>query len=140
MSSPASPIPWLSRSSPRRASLSRREYLHLAIHQVRVDPNNRQRQIEIAIHDDRSDGLPGSDDTAPLAPGQRFDTHQQNLEVIDARGQALPWVQTSIDLQSSRFTMTMAGLAGAEPKELRYYRLTETTVEVPFSFTDILMP
>ncbi len=34
----------------------------------------------------------------------------------------------------------MAGLAGAEPKELRYYRLTEVTVEVPFSFTNILMP
>ncbi len=114
--------------------------LHLAIHEVRSDPNRRQRQIELSVHEDHGDGIPGSDDTEPPMPGQRLDAHQQNIEVIDARGQALPWFQTSVDLQSSRLTLTLAGLAGAEPKELRYYRLTETTVEVPFAFTDLLMP
>ena len=43
-------------------------------------------------------------------------------------------------MESSRITLTMAGLAGAEPKELRYYRLTGTTVNVPFTFTDVPMP
>ncbi|MGC8644356.1 MAG: hypothetical protein ACP5XB_31220 [Isosphaeraceae bacterium] len=114
--------------------------LHLAIHEVRNDPNRRQRQIELSIHEDHGDGIPGTDDTEPMLPGQRLDMHQQNIEVIDSRGQPLPWFQTSVDLQSSRLTLTLAGLAGPDLKELRYYRLTETTVEVPFTFHDLLMP
>jgi hypothetical protein len=114
--------------------------IQLAIHEVRSDANHRQRQIELSIHEDRSDGLPVTDDTLTQPFGQRVDPHQQNIEIIDTRGQALPWFQTSLDPQSSRITLTLAGLAGAEPKELRYYRLTETSVDVPFSFTDVLMP
>ena len=52
----------------------------------------------------------------------------------------MPLLQTNVDFQTSRITLTTAGLAGAEAKELRYYRLTETSVNVPFTFTDILMP
>lgn len=114
--------------------------LHLAIHELRNDANQRQRQIELSVQEGPGEGIPGSDNTLSSIPGQRIDGHQQNIEILDARGQALPWFQTSVDLQSSRLTLTVAGLAGAEPKELRYYRLTEATVEVPFTFTDILMP
>jgi hypothetical protein len=34
----------------------------------------------------------------------------------------------------------MSGPAGTEPKELRCYRLSETAVNVPFSFSDVPMP
>jgi hypothetical protein len=114
--------------------------LHLAIHEVRSDANHRQRQIELSIHEDRSDGLPGTDDTMPQAFAQRLDPHQQNIEIVDAKGQPLPWIQTSVDMQAARITLTLAGLAGAEPKELRYYRLTETNIDLPFKFADVLMP
>jgi hypothetical protein len=76
----------------------------------------------------------------PQAFAQRLDPHQQNIEIVDAKGQPLPWVQTTVDMQSARITLTLAGLAGAEPKELRYYRLTETNIDLPFKFTDVLMP
>ena len=114
--------------------------LHVVVHEVRFDPNNRQRQIELTVRESRAEPLPAGDEAFAPNFGARLDPHQQNLEVVDARGQALPWFQTSVDMESSRITLTMAGLAGTEPKELRYYRLTGTTVSVPFTFTDVPMP
>jgi hypothetical protein len=69
-----------------------------------------------------------------------MDQNEQNLEVLDAHGQVLPWDQTNVDVESSRITMTIASRAGAEPSEIRYYRITETTLNVPFAFTDVPMP
>ena len=114
--------------------------LHVTVHEVRSDPNNRQRQIELTVRESRAEAIPAGDEAMAPNFGNRMDPRQQNLELLDARGQILPWFQTSIDLESSRITLTMAGLAGAEPKELRYYRLTGTTVSVPFTFTDVPMP
>ena len=114
--------------------------LHLVVHEIHSDPNNRQRQIELSVRQTRTVGLPSPDD----AQGQDFDTrpdrHQQNIEVRDARGRVLPWIQTSVDLESSRITLTMTGLAGTEPSELRYYHLTESELNVPFRFDDVPMP
>jgi hypothetical protein len=84
--------------------------------------------------------LIGEDDPLSRDLGARFDPRQQNIEVIDARGQVLPWFQTGLDMESSRLTLTLAGPAAAEPRELRYYRLVETTLDVPFSFSDVPMP
>jgi hypothetical protein len=114
--------------------------LRVLIHEVRVDPNTHQRQIELTVRETRSGGLPTSAEESVLDLGSRFDPHQQNIEIIDARGRVVPWVQTNIDMESSRITLTMAVPAGAEPKELRYYRLSETAVNVPFSFSDVPMP
>ena len=114
--------------------------LHVVVHEVRSDANNRQRQIELTVRESRAEATPSGDEVMTPNFNSRSDPRQQNLEVVDARGQTLPWFQTSIDVESSRITLTMAGLAGAEPKELRYYRLTGTTVNVPFTFTDVPMP
>ena len=114
--------------------------LHVLVHEVRADPNTHQRQIELTVRVTRSGGLPASDEESVSDLGSRFDPHQQNIEIIDARGHVVPWFQTSIDMESSRITLTMSGLAGTEPKELRYYRLSETAVNVPFSFSDVPMP
>jgi len=114
--------------------------LHVLVHEVRADPNTHQQQIELTVRVTRSGGLPASDEESVSDLGSRFDPHQQNIEIIDTRGHVVPWFQTSIDMESSRITLTMSGRAGTEPKELRYYRLSETAVNVPFSFSDVPMP
>jgi hypothetical protein len=114
--------------------------LHVLVHELRADPNTHQRQIELTVRVARSESLPASDDASVSDLDSRLDPHQQSIEVIDTRGQVLPWFQTSMDMESSRITLTMSGRAGVEPRELRYYRLIETDVNVPFSFTDVPMP
>lgn len=114
--------------------------VHLTVHEVRNDPNRRQRQIEISIRENRPGAIRGSEEAVFSSIPQRFDDHQRNIEIIDARGQPLPWFQSVHDPRLPRLTLTIAGTAGAEPKELRYYRLTETGMELPFAFSDILMP
>jgi len=114
--------------------------LHVTVHDVRSDPNNRQRQIELSVRQSQPENETSTDDVAGAEAGSRFDTRPQRLDVVDSRGRVLPWFQTSIDMESSRMTLTIAGLVGSELKELRYYRLSETTVNVPFTFTDLPMP
>ncbi len=114
--------------------------LHVLVHEVRFDPNTQQRQIELTVRATRSGGLPAADDESAADLGSRFDPHQQNIEIIDTRGHVVPWFQTSIDMESSRITLSMAAPASAEPKELRYYRLSESTVNVPFTFSDVPRP
>ncbi len=114
--------------------------LHVQVHEVRFDPNTQQRQIELTVRATRSGGLPAADEESVTDLGSRFDPHQQNIEILDTRGHVVPWFQTSVDMESSRITLSMAGPASAEPKELRYYRLSESTVNVPFSFSDVPMP
>jgi len=114
--------------------------LHVLVHEVRFDPNTHQRQIELTVRVTRSGGLPAADDESVADLGSRFDPHLQNIEIIDTGGHVVPWFQTSIDMESSRITLSLAGPASAEPKELRYYRLSESAVNVPFSFSDVPMP
>jgi hypothetical protein len=113
--------------------------IHLAVHEVRADPNTQQRQIELSIGV-RESSLPASENHSGADPAPRQDPHQQSIQVLDSHGQVLPWIQTSTDMESARITVTMAGKPGAEPSELRYYHMTETSLDVPFAFRDIPMP
>ena len=114
--------------------------LHVQVHEVRADPNTHQWQIELTVRATRSGGLPVSEAEPVADLGSRFDPHQQNIEIIDAGGRVIPWIQTSRDMESSRITLTISGPPGGAPKELRCYRLSETEVNVPFSFSDVPMP
>ena len=38
----------------------------------------------------------------------RHDMHQQQIEVLDAKGQVIPWYPTSFDAEGSRMTLTIA--------------------------------
>jgi hypothetical protein len=114
--------------------------VQLTIHDVRIGGNSRGRQIELSVREGHSDGATATDDFSLHEPGSRLESHQQNLEILDAQNHPLTWFQTSLEMESSRLTLTLASSAAAEPKELRYYRLTETMVDVPFAFTDIPMP
>ncbi len=114
--------------------------LHLQVHEIRFDPNTHQRQIDLTIRESRSGGIPTADEEPVVDLGARFDPHQQNIEILDAHGQLVPWFQTTTDLESSRITLSLPGSVRTEPKELRYYRLSETSINVPFSFSNVPMP
>jgi hypothetical protein len=114
--------------------------LQLLVHEVRDDPNNRQRQIELTIRARRTGRIPASAEEPVADPGARIEPHPQIIEIIDTHGHVVPWFETNSDMEASRVTLTLAGSAVAEPKELRYYQLSETVVNVPFSFSDVPMP
>jgi hypothetical protein len=110
--------------------------LRVTVHDVRSDPNNRPRQIELSV----AGGAPaGSPDSAePETSGQ---IPQQSLEIVDTAGRILPWLQTSLGLESSRVTLTLVSVPRAgELRELRYYAVSQALVEVPFAFADLPLP
>ncbi len=115
--------------------------VRLTIHDVRIGANSRGRQIDLSVREGRSDSAPATDDFSLHDPTSRLESHQQSIEILDSQNRPLPWFQTGLEMESSRLTLTMASsAAAAEPKELRYYQLTETLVNVPFAFADVPMP
>ena len=71
----------------------------------------------------------------------RHDLHQQQIEVLDAKGQIIPWYPTSFDAEGARVTLTIAPPDGvAVPAELRYYSLARAATEVQFEFADVILP
>jgi len=115
--------------------------VQLTIHDARIGANSRGRQIDLSVRDGRAGGAPATDDSSLHDPSSRLESHQLSIEILDAQNRPLPWVETGLEMESSRLTLTMApSAAAAEPKELRYYRLTETMVDVPFAFAGVPMP
>jgi hypothetical protein len=115
--------------------------LRLTIHDLRTGASSRGRQIDISVREERLDSAPATADPALRDPGSRLDSYQQNIEILDAQNRPLTWFQTGLEMESSRLTLSLASPAAtAEPHELRYYRLTETMVDVPFTFSDVPMP
>jgi hypothetical protein len=115
--------------------------VRLTIHEVRMGASGRGRQIDLSVREGNAGGAPVTDDSSLHDPSSRQESHQQNIEILDAQNRPLPWFQTGLEMESSRLTLTLASsAAAADPKELRYYRLTETIVDVPFTFADVPMP
>jgi hypothetical protein len=115
--------------------------VQLTIHDVRIGANSRGRQIDLSVRERHEGVAPATDDFSLHDPSSRLESHLLSIEILDAQNRPLPWVQTDLEMESSRLTLTMSSSAdAAEPKELRYYRLTETMVDVPFSFADVPMP
>jgi hypothetical protein len=114
--------------------------VRVTVHDVRSDPNNRRRQVELSVVVGRAGGAVESE-PGSAEPDPRLRALPQNIEIVDAAGRVLPWLQTSVNVESSRVTLTLAGVPrGDEPKELRYYRISETMAEVPFAFADLPLP
>jgi hypothetical protein len=110
--------------------------VRVTVHEVRSDLNNRRRQVELTVVVGRAGG-----DPSPAEPDPRLRALPQNIEIVDAAGRVLPWLQTGVNVESSRVTLTLAGAPRAdEPKELRYYRISETIAEVPFAFAELPLP
>ncbi|MFI5454968.1 MAG: hypothetical protein ACHRXM_05905 [Isosphaerales bacterium] len=114
--------------------------LQLTVHEIRPMLNTRNTLVELSLRPSDRDALSSPDD----ADGfnnlmQRPDPSQLQIEVTDTRGQMIPWFQSGADAETSRVTLTLTNPA-TELKELRYYTLTRSSVNVPFEFTDIPMP
>ena len=80
----------------------------LSINEVRTIPNTRQVSIDLSI---RPQGTSAGSNTNVGGVGefgfQRPDSHQQQIELVDAKGRTLPWYNTSYDGEGTRLTLTL---------------------------------
>lgn len=114
----------------------------LSVQHIRVNPNTRQLSIGLSVrsHDSSAGALaiPGAKSESIY---QRSDILQQQIEIVDAQGRALPWYNTSYDGEGTRLTLTLVPQQDqATPTEIRYYGLARTTTDVNFTFEDVPMP
>ena len=117
--------------------------MSLSIQEVRPHANANQTQIDLVV---RPQG--GAEAATPvLGDGDaqfslpRHDLHQQQIEVLDSKGQIIPWYPTGYDAEGARVTMTITPPDGmAVPTELRYYSLARAATEVQFDFADVMLP
>jgi hypothetical protein len=112
----------------------------IVIHAVPAgDP--RHGHLELTLETEAS-----GDPTPPLdAPPPNFataaDSLHRRLEIVDAKGRPLSWIQTAEDLDTGRLTLSLNGPATESlPHELHYYELAETVLDLPFTFSDLPMP
>jgi len=116
--------------------------VQLTVHEIRTNPNTPNTQVELTVRPgDREAFSSQGDGEGPNFLFQRSSPAQLQIEVIDGRGQVIHWFQSGADADNSRVTLTLTHPPSAPPpKELRYYALTRSKVNVPFEFTDIPMP
>lgn len=119
----------------------RNDEVTLSVQMIKINPNTRQTSIEISL---RSGTDPEAAQPAPVVPGadalvQRPDTHQQQIEVLDAVGRPIPWYHSN-DAEGSRMTMTLTPHDQGSPSEIRYYALARAATEVRFEFKDVPLP
>ena len=115
--------------------------VQLTVHEIRTMPNTPNTQVELTVRpSDREASSAQGDGEGPSILWQRPDPAQLHIEVVDTRGQSIPWFQSGADADNSRVTLTVTHAQSTKPKELRYYALTRSSVNVPFAFTDIPMP
>lgn len=116
----------------------------LTIVDVRLNPQSNQTSIELAVrvgdsqaqHEQGAGAGAAFDDFAPHRP----DRFQQQIEVVDAQGRAIPWYHSGFT-DESRMTITlMPNDPGSAPTQLRYYGLSRASAEVSFEFNDVRMP
>ncbi len=100
-----------------------------------------QTQIELAIRPNHRPGAVDPAEAGPFGDVYRPDLHRQQLEIADARGRLVSWFPSSVDSENARITLTLPTASTANSlRELRYYTLTRTTLNLAFAFTDIPMP
>jgi len=116
--------------------------LQLTVHEIRPMPNTRNMLLELTVRPTDRDVLSSHGEVESSANFfQRPSPPPLQIEVTDSRGQSVQWFQSGADAESSRVTLTLINLPQTtELKELRYYTLTRSSTNVPFSFTDIPMP
>jgi hypothetical protein len=121
------------------------EEVNVVVRDIRVNPDSHQTNIDLTIQP--SPAVAGFADIAvprgaplPVHRIHRPETHQQQIEIIDAQGRNIPWYHSSFDAEGSRFTLTLTPHDQVTPAELHYYGLAKASIEVPFTFSDVPMP
>ncbi len=100
-----------------------------------------QTQIDLAIRPSSRPGAVEPGEAGPFGDVYRPDLHRQQLEIADSRGRLVSWFPSGVDSENARITLTLPTASSASSlKELRYYTLTRTTLNLAFAFTDIPMP
>jgi hypothetical protein len=113
----------------------------LTVHAIRRLPN-AHTLIELSVrNDDGEPSFPAGDVAVYRSGARRIDPHHLQIEVLDPHGQSMPWFQSTVDVETSHFTLNLTGLnPTTQPTELRYYVLSRSDVDVPFAFSDVPMP
>ena len=116
--------------------------LRLTVHEIRTLPNNHNSLVELSVKPNDPDTSVGRSDVDGFsAVLQRTDPQHLQIEVVDMRGQLIPWFPSGADNETARVTLTLTNLPQTtQPKELRYYTLTRATLSLPFEFKDLVMP
>lgn len=117
--------------------------LQVTVHSIKGLPNNRQSAIELSVKasDDRATATDNLSPQGFNSVMPQISVQQMPIEIVDARGQVLRWVQTHYDAESAHVILTLPiALQAAPLKELRYFTLNRASASIPFEFNDILMP
>lgn len=115
----------------------------LTVHEIRTEANQRPPRIEVTIK--ASAGGNGEAPSGGMPPGEvdfvRPDSFQQQIEVSDDQGRAIPWYQTSFDGEAGRITLTLTTPDHAGPAaRVRFFSLIRATTDVGFEFHDVPLP
>ncbi len=118
--------------------LFRNEEVSLTVQDMRVNPNSRQTSIELSLRASEAGNGAAENGVEDLA-GHRPQTHQQQIEVVDNQGRAIPWYHSN-DAEGSRMTLTLIPHEHGTPAEIRYYSMSKALTEVRFEFDDVPLP
>src|SRR5262249_1704228 len=113
----------------------------LTLHEIRTAPDTHQTLIELSLRTNQRGTSTGHGelDASPELSLQP-DPQRHQPELLDALGQPVPWFPSGLDFATTHITLTVPNLPHNRPlKELRYYTVTRTTVNVPFEFHEIPM-
>jgi hypothetical protein len=113
----------------------------LTVHGVRALPDSRQTLVELSIKANGPESLSSAESDAYRSLFPRASQEQLQIDVLDSNDRLMLWSQSVADAETSRVTLTLtSALRSAAPKELRYYSVARTDVEIPFEFSGIPMP
>ena len=115
--------------------------VQLTVHGVRSQADSHNTSIELSIKSTGPETSSGGDPDAYNAVLERTGHQQLQIDVLDASGRLIPWFPSVADIENSHVTLTLTSpIVSAPIKELRYYSLARTEVDIPFEFADVPMP
>ena len=115
--------------------------IQLTVHSVRTLPDSRHTLVELSIRPmarmRRRAATPRATARSSRAPA----TSSFKSTCSTRNDRLMPWFQSIADAESSHVTLTLtSSLQSAPPKELRYYSVARTDVDIPFEFSGMPMP
>ena len=114
---------------------------HVTVHDVRSLPDQRQTLVELSIRPSGPEAASAGESDVYGTFFPRAGHHQLQIDVIDANDHLMPWFQSLTDAETSHITLTLtSSMQAAPPRELRYYSVARTEVDIPFEFSGIPMP
>jgi hypothetical protein len=116
--------------------------VEVTLHEIRVMPNTQNTVVDLTVRANaRVASWSRGESQGSNNSLERTQPERLRIDVLDGRGQLIPWFVSAVDPESTRITLTLTHLPQTtEPKELRYYALTRGELSVPFEFSDIPMP